>query len=411
MVLKIELDKLVHGAKAIGRWKNKTVFVAGGLPNEEVRVEVIREKSRTMEARLVEIVRPSVDRVPPRFKPADIPVANFQHITYPVQLLHKEDIVRDQMTRIGKLDRVPIRPIRGNPNPWAYRIETTLSPVKDGGLGYWSPSQRAVVPVKKCDVLHPRIQQIMKGIDFDFPDLRKLTLRVGSDGEVLLVFATNDAEPPDIEIDFPVSVAIVMPDGVSATLIGEPFLVQTVREQDFRVSAGSFFQPSIEGAGLLVDTILSLADLEGDETVLELFSGVGMLTAFLAMRAKEVIGIEKNPDSIEDAAVNLDKTENVALYNDWVEDALPNIEVSPDLAVIDCGDAGISAEALHYLLEKAPPRILVSTPNIALAAQLAQPLEEAGYQLQTIQPIDLLPQTYHVHTVSLWAKKARRRHR
>ena len=409
MFLKLQLDKLVHGGKAIGRYKKKTVFVAGGLPNEEVRVEVLREKSRTMEAKLVEILRPSVDRVPPRFEPADIPIANFQHITYPVQLLHKEDIVRDQMTRLGKLQRVPIRPIRGNPNPWAYRIETTLSPIKNGGLGYWSPSKRAVVPVKRCDVLHPRLQQITQGIDFDFPDLRKLTLRVGSDGEVLLVFATNNAEPPDIEIDFPVSVALVMPDGVSATLIGEPFLVQEVREQAFRVSAGSFFQPSVEGAELLIDTILNLAELNGDETVLELFSGVGMLTAFLAMRAKEVIGIEKNPDSIEDAAVNLDATENVALYNDWVEDVLPHIGVQPDLAVVDCGEEGISAEALHHLLEKAPPRILISTPNIAHAAQLAQPLTDARYKLQKIQPLDLLPQTYHVHTVSLWTQKSRRR--
>ena len=409
MFLKLQLDKLVHGGKAIGRWKNKTVFVPGGLPNEEVRVEVVREKGRTIEARLVEILRPSVDRVPPRFEPADIPIGNFQHIVYPVQLLQKEDIVRDQMTRIGKLKRIPIRPIRGNPDPWAYRIETTLSPIKSGGLGYWSPSQRQVVAIKRCDVLHPRIQQIMAGIDFDFTDLRKLTLRVGSDGEVLLVFATNDAEPPDIEIDFPVSVAIVMPDGVSATLIGEPFLVQTVREQAFRVAAGSFFQPSIAGAELLVDTVIGLADLAGDETVLELFSGVGMLTAFLAARAGDVIGIEKNPDSIEDAAVNLDATDNVALYNDWAEDVLPHLDVRPDLAVVDCGDEGISAEALHHLLEKAPPRIIISTPNIAHAAQLARPLTDARYQLKTIQPLDLQPQTYHVHTVSLWTKHSRRR--
>lgn len=151
-----------------------------------------------------------------------------------------------------------------------------------------------------------------------------------------------------------------------ATLIGDPFLTQTVKERVFRVSAGSFFHPSATGAELLVDTVLAMANLQGSETVIECFSGVGLLTSFLADGAADVIGIEKNADSIEDAATNLDETDNVALYNAWVEDVLPQLDVSADLLVIDVGTDGITNEAVAKIVALDVPRLIVSCWDIGV---------------------------------------------
>ena len=400
----VKLTRMAHGAKAIGKLDGRTVFVAGGLPNETVRVEVVREKGRTAEAKIVEVIKAARERIEPRCEPADIPIADFQHINYKAQLRFKEQIVVDQLERVGKLKGVSAEPIMPHPQPWGYRMATTLSKTPDDRLGYWSRSKRRVVPAQACAVLHPTLRDAMRDIDLELTDLIKLHVRVGSDDAVQLAFEMRDAEPPTVEIDFPVSVALVMPDGVAATLIGDPFLFQTINGRNFRVSPGSPFQVSPDGAEMLTTAIADLAMLYGDELVFDCFSGVGVTTDTLATYAEEVIGIEVNADAVEDAAVNLDHTDNVALYNDWLETALPAIGRTADILVLDCDENGLSNEAGFAVVNHGARRIVYSNPNISTAARDARNLAGAGYELVRVRPIDTLPQTFQIHTVSMWRK-------
>ncbi len=400
----VTTERAAHGGKAFGKMGNKPVFVAGALPGEKVRARVIKQ-GKVLEAVLESVIKPSADRIAGRCEPSDIAIADMQHAKYAAQLALKEAVVRDQFWRVGKFESIPLAPIRPNPTPWQYRRETVLSPTKDGRLGYWSPSAQAVVPARACAVLTPALQVVLNMIDFELEDLIKLRVRVGNDGEGQLVFAMRDAEPPQISADIPVSVALVMPDGVSATLFGDPFLDQTIDGHDFRVGAGCHFQPSLASAELLSDAVIELARLTGSERVLDCFSGVGMLTRRLAANSAEVIGIERNPDAIEDAAVNLDDTDNVALYDAWAENALPAIDMPADLIVLDSDGNKLTDDLGNGLMARQPKRIVYSSPNLASAAQDARIFASYDYRLEAVQAIDMLPQTHQVHTVTAWRRK------
>jgi 23S rRNA (uracil1939-C5)-methyltransferase len=400
----LKLTRMAHGAKAIAKANNQTIFVAGGLPNETVRARIVSQKGHSAEAEIVEILRASKERVEPRCQPADIPIADYQHISYKAQLQFKEQIVVDQLQRVGGMTKISADPIVPHPQIWGYRMLTTLSKTDDNRLGYWSRGQRKVVPAPSCPVLHPTLQNALRDIDLELEDLIKLHVRVGSDDTILLAFEMRDAEPPLIEIDFPVSVALVMPDGVAATLIGDSYLVQRIAGHDYRVSPGSHFHVSPDSAELVTTAVSDLAMLYGDELGIDCYSGVGVLTNALSIFAKEVIGIEVNADAVEDAAINLDHTNNVALYNDWVETALPAIGRTADILVLDCDENGLSNEAGFAIVNHGAPRIVYSNPNISTMARDARNFEGAGYEMVRIRPIDTLPQTFQIHTVSVWRK-------
>lgn len=401
----LRLTKMAHGAKAIAKDKNQTVFVAGGLPNETVRARIVSEKGRTAEAEIIEILSAARERVEPRCQPADIPIADFQHINYKAQLRFKEQIVIDQLQRVGKLKNISADPIVPHPQQWGYRMATTLSKTTDNKLGYWSRSQRKLVPAPSCPVLHPTLRNVLTDIDLELEELIKLHVRVDSEDNILLAFEMRDAEPPTIEIDFPVSVALVMPDGVAATLIGDPFQIQRIAGHNYRVSPGSHFHVSPDSAEMVATAVSDLTMLYGDELVIDCYSGVGVLTNALSIFAREVIGVEVNADAIEDAAVNLDHTDNVSLYNDWVENALPNIGRTADILVLDCDENGLSNDAGFAVVNHGARRIVYSSPNISTMARDARNLVGAGYEMVKIRPIDTLPQTFQIHTVSLWRKR------
>jgi 23S rRNA (uracil1939-C5)-methyltransferase len=400
----IKLTTMAHGGFALGRDKrNQPVFVAGGIPGEVVKVSIEKQGRRT-EGRLLEVIKPARERVKPRCAHFGVcGGCHFQHIDYEAQLRYKTEMVRDQLQRVGKLKKVKIRPIIPHSSPYNYRAELTFSPTKDGRLGLWSPSERRVIPITECPILHPELQALHKDIDLSLTDLRKLTMRIDDDGERLVALEVNNVEPPELAADFPVSVTILFPDKTAATLIGEPFLYYTVKGHEFRVSSGCDYPVSPQMVPNLIDVIWQATNFDGSEAVVDAYSGVGLLTAFLATRADAVVGIEINEDAIDDAAVNLEETDNVTLIMDSAETILPTLPEA-DVLVLDPPFEGISAEALRAILAYAPRRIIYNSANLGAFARDAFNLNKAGYRLIDIQPIDMQPQTYQVHTVSAWRK-------
>jgi 23S rRNA (uracil1939-C5)-methyltransferase len=136
---------------------------------------------------------------------------------------------------------------------------------------------------------------------------------------------------------------------------------------------------------------------------LELFCGVGTLTAFLAAKAAEVVAIEVNPDAVADAAANLEEFDNVSLYQGYVEEVLPLLEVKPDWVVVDPPSSGLPPELVDEIVALAPAGLLYISSDIATLARDGRRLEAKGYQLIRLRPIDMQPQTYHIQTVSLWS--------
>lgn len=404
--LTLDVTEFANGGWALGRASRKrTVFVPYAIPGEKVRVEITAEKKKYVYTRLLRILKPSPDRVEPRCPYFGVcGGCHFQHMRYERQLQAKQEVTKDQFARIGNVKDAPVKPTLANPTPWAYRWEIALSPTREGGLGFWSPGEKRVIPIESCAIARPELLELLQDVTLDLPGLRKLTLRVGDDEALLAAVEVDGVEPPSLEADFPISVSIVLPDNTAASLVGDNFTVQAVKGRDFRISPGCHFAPSPAGMELVVETVLRYAALTGQETAVDLYSGVGTLTAFLAAQAAQVIAVEQNPDAVADTAVNLADLDNVSLYEGMVEEILPTFDIKPDVLVTNPPKTGLSREAATQILALRPSRIIYVSSDVATMARDGRKLNHAGYNLVELQPIDMRPQTYHVDLVGLWKR-------
>lgn len=402
--IELTLTGMANGGAALGRDEQaRVIFVPQAIMGERVEVELVEEKKRYAHAALRQVLEPAPSRVTPQCAHfGTCGGCQYQHIDYQTQCRFKEMIVRDQLGRIGRLPDAPVRPVLAQPNPWHYALEVTFSPTAEGEPGFWSPQLNQVMPIETCHVIRPSLQALFEDMDLALPGMRRVTLRTNTEGALLVAMETEDEEPPALETDLPVSVALILRDGTAVNLVGENYLVQTVRGHDFRVSAASFFYNSLAGAELVIDTVLHYAALTGQETVLELFSGVGTLTHFLAPNANAYIAVEAHADAAEDMALNLDTAENITLYQGIVEEIVPLLTLSPDVMVVDPPASGLPVQVVDEIGRLAPARLIYSSSDLATLARDARRLTESGYQLVELQPIDMFPQTFEIQTVSLW---------
>ncbi len=403
--LTLTLIDMAHGGLALGRDKSgRAIFVPFAIPGETVRVRVPDDKRGFARAELLEIVKPSPDRVMPRCRHFGIcGNCHLQHMSYAAQLRAKEAAVRDQLTRVGGLKDPALRPILPTPEPYGYRAEATLFPVEGGGLGYWSPVEQRIFRVEECPILQPALGSALPDLDVELPGLRRLSLRLGDDEELLAALETEDVEPPELAVDFPVSVAIVLPDRTAASLIGDPYLLRTIAGREYRFSPGVAYPANPAAAELLIGIILELAEIGAEDGVLESPGGAGWLTAALAERAASVIAVELNPDAVADAAENLDAFDNVSIYEGAEEEAFPALETQPDVVVLRPAD-GLSPAAFRLLERLHPRRRVVVVGEVGALAKDVKRLVKMGYRPLAFQPVDLSPQAFQVEVVSLWRK-------
>lgn len=402
--LTLELTDMANGGDALGRDEDgRVIFVPFAVPGETVRVGIVEDKGRFAHARLLEVVKPSVQRIEPRCPHFGVcGSCHWQHIEYEAQLAYKQEIVKDQLSRIGHLEDVNVRPTLPNPEPWTYGTDVAFSPAPDGELGFWSSVLGEVMPVEVCYVIREPLLELFQDVDLALPGLRNLALRLGDDDSLLVGLEVEGVEAPHLAVDFPVSAAMILPDGSAANLVGDNYVVKAVKGRSFRVSAGSFFYPSPPATAQVIDTVLAYGAFTGAETVCEAYCGVGTITAFLSERVAEIMGIEMAPDAVADAVYNLAETENVTLYEGGVAEVLAGIPIRPDVAVLDPPEDGLSREAVAEILKLDASRIIYVSSDPATLARDGRQLNEAGYHPQIVQPIDMKPQNFRTHSVSLW---------
>ncbi|WP_420628360.1 class I SAM-dependent RNA methyltransferase [Candidatus Leptofilum sp.] len=403
----LDISDIAHGGAGIGRAsRGRTIFVPLTLPGEKVRAQIVSQKNKYAQAALVQVLRASPERVAPRCPHfAVCGGCHFQHMSYEAQLAAKESVVRDQLARLGGFKRANVLPVLPNPEPWGYRVEMVLSPVGNGRTGYWSPVQREVIPIEECPIARPDLVALLQDVELDLPGLRKLSLRVGDDEALLAAIEVNGVELPELEADFPVSVAIVLPDKTAASLVGDFYSVQQINGRDFRVSPGVALAPSPVGMELVVQTVLRYAALSGEENVIELYSGAGTLTAFLAQQAAEIVAVERNTDAVADLTVNLNDLDNVNVFEGNVETVLPLMPESVELMVAHPDASGLSRKAVTAVSRAKPLKFIYVSSDVATLARDGRSLVKAGYRLVEVQPIDMQPQTFHIETVSLWVRE------
>ena len=403
----IRLSSLVYGGDALGRLPDgRAVFVPYALHGELVRVRPVEEKRGHMRAELVEVLDPAPCRAVPRCPHYTIcGGCHYQHLDYPAQLVAKTGILSEQLRRIGGLTTVPIHPAVASPQPWNYRNQVQFHFTPEGKLGFQRAGGERVVPILECHLPEAAINQVWPQIDLEpLPGLERISLRAGSDGELLLALESSDPQPLEFSVEeLPVSAVHLGPGG-TLVLAGSESIWLEVLGRSFRVSAASFFQVNTPQAEAMVRHVLQLVGSEPLNTVLDVYCGVGLFSAFLAPLARRLVGIELAPSACEDFAVNLDEFDHVELYEAEAEAVLSSVAFQPDLILVDPPRAGLDRAALDGLLAQKAPRLIYISCDPATLGRDARRLVAAGYRLVQVTPFDLFPQTYHIESISLWQR-------
>jgi 23S rRNA (uracil1939-C5)-methyltransferase len=402
----IELTTMVYGGEAMGRLSSgKPVFVPLGIDGEQVRVEIVEEKSNYCRGRLLDVLQASPRRITPRCKHYGVcGGCHYQHLGIDDQLALKKKIVIDQFRRIGKFEIPPVMDTIGSPEPWNYRNTVQFHLATSGRVGYEKAGSNTLVEISECHLPQPLINQAWPRLEIDpTSGVERVSLREGADGELLLLLQGGPGSVPEFEVDFPIS-AVYAGEGTETVLSGDGFTVMNVKGRDYRVSAESFFQVNLPQAEHLVDLVTAALELQAQDTVLDGYCGVGLFSAMMAPHVSKVIGVELAESACDDFVVNLDEFDNVELYVGAAEQVLPRLKTKANKVVVDPPRAGLERAALDAILAMAPEKIVYVSCDPSTLARDARLMTAAGYSLDRITPVDLFPQTYHIECVAVMSR-------
>lgn len=438
----VVFEDLTHDGAGVAKVDGYPLFVPNGLPGEKAKIKVIKVNKGYGFGRLMEITEESPYRVEalcPIYK--ECGGCQLQHMSYEGQLMAKGKQVKDVLQRIGKLEDVKVHPVLGMKDPWRYRNKAQV-PIgeHEGGLigGFYQQRSHQIIDMQACLIQQEKNDDVIKRVKeicnrygiraYDEKkhkgDLRHIMARYGlTSGEVMVVFVTRTNELPnkekiidDIVASVPGVKSIVQNINTKKTnvifgnetkvLWGEEVIYDYIGDIRFAISARSFYQVNPEQTRVLYEKALQYAGLNGEETVIDAYCGIGTISLFLAQKAKKVYGVEIVPEAIEDAKRNaeLNGITNVEFAVGEAENVIPDWYekgVQADVLVVDPPRKGCDEKLLQTILSMKPKKVVYVSCNPATLARDLRILEDGGYKTLEVQPVDMFPQTMHVECCAL----------
>jgi len=430
--VELEIDSLAFGGRGVARADGFVVFVAGALPGDRVRAEVTKGKKRFAEARTVELLQPSPDRLPDRCLHGGEPCpgAPWQGLPYEQQLHHKQEQVAEALDRIGGLEGYALEEIVPAAEQWRYRNKLEYSFGEDDNgevtLGFHARGRwDLIVDAHDCHLASEQGNEARNAVRewarlehvpaFDRRNhrgvLRNLAVREGRrTGQVQTRLVTMEARfpRPPVDLHTIVEEEAGSSDGPTGVL-GEERLREELSGLQLEMSHGAFFQTNTEMAERLYAVAAEFAGLSGSERVFDLFCGIGTIGLTMARGAGEVWGLEIVPEAIADAERNAraNKIENAHFMAANARTGVrPLVEKAgkPDVVVVDPPRAGLSQKIVRRVIECEAQKIVYVSCNPTTLAPNATQLTEAGYRLRRVRPVDMFPQTPHIECVALFEK-------
>jgi len=427
----VEVESLAFGGRGVARLEGQVVFVAGALPGDRVRVEITKAKRRFVEARAVELLRPSAERIAEScvHDGEPCPGAPWQSLPYERQLEEKSRQVEEALRRIGGLDGFELEAIEPALERWRYRNKLEYSfGERDGEptLGFHARGRwDLVVDVDDCMLASERgnaarnaLREWARAESVPAYDvrarrgvLRNLVVREGwRTGQIqtrLVTAATRFPRPP-VDLHTAIEGDSGGTDGPTGVL-GEERLREELSGLRLEMSHGAFFQTNTEMAERLYAIAGEYAGLSGGERIFDLYCGIGTIGLTMAARAGEVWGVEIVPEAIADAERNAEANGIVNarfMAASARTGVRPLIEKAgkPDVVVIDPPRAGLSRKIVRRVLECEAKRIVYVSCNPTTLAPNAAQMVEAGYALKRVRPVDMFPQTPHIECVAVLEK-------
>lgn len=455
-ILTVEITDLGTTGEGIGKVDGYALFVKDTVIGDVVKVKIMKAKKNYAFARLMEIVKPSEKRVEPK-----CPVARscggcqLQAMNYEEQLRFKADKVYNNIKRIGGIEDFEMKPIMGMEEPFNYRNKAQF-PVgmnKDGKIvtGFYAGRTHSIIDFDDCMLglkvdgvdINKKVMGIVKAFmeaygvkPYDEGAgkglVRHVLIRIGkATKQVMVCMVINGVKMPYSDVlvdslknvpgmtDISLSVNRERSNVIMGTeiinLYGPGYIEDFIGDVKFRISPLSFFQVNPVQTEKLYGKALEYAGLNGNETVWDLYCGIGSISLFLAKKAKKVIGVEIIPEAIEDAKVNarINNIDNAEFLVGAAEDVVPKYfeehkcepECKPDVIVVDPPRKGCDEKLLETIVEMAPERIVYVSCDSATLARDLKWLGERGYKLIEATPCDMFGQTVHVETVILLSRK------
>jgi 23S rRNA (uracil1939-C5)-methyltransferase len=441
-IVELEISDLAYGGKSVAKLDGLVVLVRGGIPGDIVKAEIVKKKSNFAEAKILEIIKESNLRIKPVCSHFGLcGGCSWQDLKYEEQLKFKTKQVKESLRHIGGFSDFPIQEALGSDEIFYYRnkMEYAFAPDPEQRLVLGlHPKERfdQVFDLKECFLQSEKANQIVdfvrgfakekKSIPYNLRErsgfLRFLAIREGKNTNMTMVnLVTNKGEFPfkdefssKLLSNFPFVKSIVrnihsklanIAVGEEEELLaGERTITETLGKFNFEISGNSFFQTNTKQAEKLYEVVLDMADLQGDESVLDLYCGTGTISIFLSQKAKRVTGVELVEESVKNAQRNaeLNGVSNCEFICGEVKKVLARFENDkeiPDIVVVDPPRAGLHKHVVKSLLNIKPPQIIYVSCNPSTLARDLKILCEECYKLEMVQPVDMFPHTYHIETV------------
>ena len=425
----------------IARVNGAVVFVPHAVRGEEIDLRITKVMKTSCAGEIVKIHDPSPERMEP-----ECPYAGkcggcaYRHLTYPEELWAKRQRVQDALTRIGGLD-LTVEEILGAKNPEHYRNKSQYPVGADGSIGFFQARTHKVVPIRRCliqteaaDRTAQAVGEWMRRYKISAYDettgkglVRHVCVRVNRKGESLCCVVVNGNKVPrEPELAAYVTAAVPHTVGVLLnsntrrgnvvlgdkyrTLFGRNYLMDTLCGLEFKLSMPSFYQVNRDQAEVLYGKALEFAGLTGNETVLDLYCGIGTITLCLAKAAKRVIGAEIVPPAIRDAKENAlrNHVENAEFFCGDAADIAAKLEsdgLRPDVVTVDPPRKGLAPEVIASVAAMGPEKVVYVSCDPATLGRDVKIFREFGYEAKRAAAVDMFPGTAHVETVVLLSRE------
>ncbi|MDY6882117.1 MAG: 23S rRNA (uracil(1939)-C(5))-methyltransferase RlmD [Thermodesulfobacteriota bacterium] len=442
---------MAYGGQGIARVNGLVIFVRGGVPGDKLRVRVYRKKKNHIEAGIEEILIPSPDRINPMcpYSPY-CGGCQWQHIRYEKQLTYKKAHVVDSIQRIAGLKNVLIRDVVPSESVFEHRNKMEFSfsarrwflpeemdlrkNLGEFALGLHIPGTYfKVIDIEACMLQNRRGNQILsevkkyvKGSNMPLYDLRGqngfwrfLTLRYSKAfNEWMVNIVTSEDRKDIVQLlsdilsdkmgDIGTIVNNINSRRASIAigehekfLFGKGYIYDKIGPFTFQISSNSFFQTNTPTAEKLYNQVADYAELKGNETIFDLYSGTGTISIFLADKAHVITGMEIGKSAVEDACNNcsINSIHNCDFVCGDIRDSLSTISESPDVVITNPPRAGMHRDIIQQILTLSPRKIIYISCNPPTLARDIKMLSD-NYELIEIQPFDMFPHAYHIESVA-----------
>ena len=443
----VDIVDIGQGGVGVGKYEGFTVFVEGGLLQDKVKVKINKSKKNYAVGDIVEIIEKSPFRVDRTCSDElkNCGGCQIQELNYNKQLELKTNEVKQVVARIGKLENVEIHKTMGMENPYRYRNKAQF-PIQsingEPAIGFYKKKSHDVIPTDMCVIQHDINDKIIKIIKTYIQAynisiynetthtgvLRHLVTKVGfTTNEVMVVLVANGTNLPHLselasilKENIPGFKTLVLNINKAKTnvilgkenkvIYGNGKINDYIGDLVFEISPLSFFQVNPVQTEVLYNKALEYAELKENDTVFDIYCGIGTISLFLAQKATKVYGIEIVEDAIKDAKINakLNNLNNVEFYVGKAEEVVPKMYSegkTANVVMVDPPRKGCDEKVLDTIVSMQPDRVVYVSCNPSTLARDLAYLDERGYKCVEIQPVDMFPHTMHVECVAKIVKK------